>query len=288
MNRRNALKTLGMSGASLVTTALMTDPLPAEAQSSKEGANGGIKPQRKNLNHSMEGYGIPTGPPQQIAMLLYPQFTALDLIGPYTLLAALMNVEVHLVSKKPGLVTSDQGLAVQATTTFDKCPENLTVLFVPGGSQGTIAAMNDPTTRNFLAKKGKAAKYVTSVCTGSILLGAAGLLRGYRATSHWAVRDLLAQLGAKPVKERVVEDRNRITGAGVTAGLDFGLRLAALLRNEKYAKALQLAFEYDPKPLYQAGTPEGAGADIVEMEQAMYAPIRAQMQASAKRITQDW
>lgn len=235
------------------------------------------------MKHDMTGYGIPDGPPQQIAMLVYPHMTALDLVGPNQIFAWMGNVEVHLVWKDKNLIVSDTGIPIQPTMTLKDCPDNLTILFVPGGSRGTIPLMDDAEMLDFLAQKAKTARYVTSVCTGSLLLGAAGLLNGYRATSHWAYRDLLAQMGATPTAERVVEDRNRITGAGVTAGLDFGLRLVSRLRNDKHAKSLQLVLEYDPQPPFQAGTPAGAGADITHMLRTATAPLHEQAEAAALR-----
>lgn len=243
-------------------------------------------PHDPHMKHDMAGYGIPSGPPQQIAMLAYPNMTALDLVGPHQILAALGNVNVHVVWKDTNPLTTDAGLVVRPTMALRDCPDDLTVLFVPGGSRGTVPLMDDPEVVDFLARKGRTARYVTSVCTGSLLLGAAGLLRGYRATSHWGFRDLLPLMGATLVAERVVEDRNRITGAGVTAGIDFGLRLAALLRNEKHAKSLQLTLEYDPQPPYRAGTPSGAGADITHMLLAAFEPTYEQGQAAARRAQQ--
>lgn len=143
--------------------------------------------------------------------------------------------------------------------TFADCPENLEVLFVPGGGPGTVAMMGDVEVHAFLQRHAKTARYLTSVCTGSLVLGSAGLLRGYRATSYWLARDLLGKLGATPVAVRVVEDRNRITGAGVTAGLDLAFVIAARLTGDNYAKAEMLNVEYDPDPPFKAGTPEGAG-----------------------------
>lgn len=286
MNRRELIATLSAAGASLTAAVRLTEEAAA-AQDSHIDPSEPPGPGAK-LPHEMSGYGIPEGPPQQIAMLVYPRMTALDLIGPHTILSALGNVKVHLVWKTRDLVTSDAGVAIQPTATFAECPDNLTVLFVPGGSQGTLALMNDAETLDFLAKKGKSAKYVTSVCTGSLVLGAAGLLRGYRATSHWATRDLLAGLGATPVKARVVEDRNRITGGGVTAGIDFALHLAALLRNEKMAKGLQLAFEYDPQPPFKSGSPGAAPLEVTQMEWAMYSPVRDAMRTAATRAAKRW
>jgi len=226
-------------------------------------------------------YGVPTGPPQQVAMLVYPQMAALDLVGPQTMLASLMNIDIHLVWKNTHTLTTDTGIGILPSTTFANCPDDLTVLLVPGGSDGTLALLQDRETLDFLAKHGKTARYVTSVCTGSLVLGAAGLLRGYRATSHWVVRDQLALWGATPVAERVVQDRNRITGAGVTAGLDLAVHLASLLRNDKYARALELNFEYDPQPPFRAGTPAEAGEEITGMLSAIYSPFVEKARAIA-------
>jgi cyclohexyl-isocyanide hydratase len=172
---------------------------------------------------------------------------------------------------------------IQPSTTFAECPEQLDVLFVPGGLKGTVAAMDDRDTLDFLASRGRSARYVTSVCTGSLLLGAAGLLRGYRAASHWYVRDLLPLLGASPAAERVVVDRNRLTGGGVTAGIDFGLTLAATLRGEEYARRVQLVIEYDPQPPYRAGTPETAGVAVADEVRRRRAPAIAAAQQAALR-----
>ena len=283
MTRREMALRLGRAGLALSAGSLL-------AASASAGVSPAAAPVAAPMApmHSMEDYGIPAGPPQQIAMLVYPGMTALDLVGPHQILASLMNVEVHLVWKTRDIVTSDVGLPVQPTTTLGKCPDDLTVLFVPGGADGTLAVMNDDAVLDFLARKGSRARYVTSVCTGSLVLGAAGLLRGYRATSHWGFRDMLADFGATPVAERVVEDRNRITGAGVTAGLDFGLHLTDLLRNEKMARAMQLGLEYDPQPPFHAGTPATAGADVVTMEQAMYVPLREKVPAAALKAQKRW
>lgn len=232
--------------------------------------------------HDMSGYGIPTGPPQQIAMLVYPKMTTLDLIGPNQVFDAMGNVKIHLVAKDKTPVVSDSGVPIVPTTTFAECPEKLTVLFVPGGAQGTIAAMRDPATLAFLAKHGKSARYITSVCTGALLLAAAGLLKGYKATTHWAVHDTLSEFGAIPTKARVVEDRNRITGAGVTAGIDFALTLASRLRSEKLARGIALAFEYDPAPPFKNGSPEVSDPSVLAMMKVMYAPVRSGFVAVAK------
>jgi transcriptional regulator GlxA family with amidase domain len=198
-------------------------------------------------------------------MLLYPGLTLLDLIGPQTTLSHVMDV--HLVWKsRDEPVVSDTAIRVLPTTTFDDCPRDLDVLFVPGGP-GMSGAITDADTREFLADRGSRATWVTSVCTGSIVLGAAGLLRGYRATSHWGALDLLPLVGAEPVRDqRVVIDRNRITAGGVTADIDFGLTLVARMMGDRVAKTIQLALEYDPHPPYDAGTPFRPDADAALVE----------------------
>jgi cyclohexyl-isocyanide hydratase len=154
------------------------------------------------------------------------------------------------------------------TTVLRDCPPALDVLFVPGGF-GTFQAMKDAELIEFLKDAAVRAGYITSVCSGSLILGAAGLLEGYRATSHWACRDLLSQFGALPVKARVVADRNRFTGGGVTAGIDFGLTLLAELRGSNAAKQTQLAMEYEPQPPFDAGSPDTAGPELVQAVLAM-------------------
>ena len=202
------------------------------------------------------------GPPVRIAMLLYPGMTALDVAGPQEMLAGLAPGSLYLVARTPGPVPSDTGLGLVATTGFSDCPADLDVLFVPGGD-GTPAQMRDSATLAFLSDRASRARWVTSVCTGSLVLGAAGLLKGYRATSHWCVRDtVLPLLGATPVDARVVCDRNRVTAAGMSAGLDFALALAARLRGEDYARTAQLVAEYAPEPPFTAGSPAAAGLKI--------------------------
>ena len=169
---------------------------------------------------------------EKIAMLIYPGFTALDLFGPHHIFASMMGAEVFIVAKDEQPVETDARIKVTPTATFETCPRDLTVLFVPGGTIGTLAAGADPATRKFLVDRAATSKWITSVCTGSVVLGAAGLLRGYRATSHWIVTKDLEHFGAIPVEERVVVDRNRMTGAGVTSGIDFALSLVKTLRGD--------------------------------------------------------
>jgi cyclohexyl-isocyanide hydratase len=224
---------------------------------------------------------VPTGPPQQIAMVIHPQCIPLDVFGPHAVFAGLGNVQVHLVWKTRDAVVAATGVPLQPTTTFAECPRDLTLLVMPGGLEGGTALMNDPEVMDFLHDRGQHAQYVTSVCTGSLLLGAAGLLRGYRATSHWTVQELLPLFDAEPVTQRVVEDRNRITAGGVTAGIDFGLQVAARLRSVAYAQMLQLLLEYNPQPPFQAGSPDGASAALTDHVRTRRAPaVEAARQAA--------
>ena len=200
-------------------------------------------------------------PQLEIGMLLYPGLTLLDLIGPQTVFSWFANI--HLVWKTTDLIETDTGIGIRPSSTFETCPRDLDILFVPGGF-GQQAVMNDREVLEFLADRASRSKYVTSVCSGSLLLGAAGLLKGYKATSHWAARDGLTAFGAEPVDARVVVDRNRITGGGVTAGIDFGLVILAKLRGDDAAKLTQLAMEYDPEPPFNAGNPKAAGPAVVD------------------------
>jgi cyclohexyl-isocyanide hydratase len=239
-------------------------------------------------SHDMGGMQHPMpDKPEEIAMLIYPGMTALDLIGPQQVFGYVMGANVHLVAKTKDIVVSDTGVAIQPSKTFADCG-NPDIVFVPGGGRGTVALMSDDETLHFLAEKGKTAKLVTSVCSGSLVLGAVGLLRGYKATSHWAVRDILPLLGAELVTSRVVQDRNRITSGGITAGIDFGLRIAAQLRGDDYARALELTLEYDPQPPFGSGTPEKAPANIEKMSRAMYEPLHAAARDAAIVAKQKW
>lgn len=194
----------------------------------------------------------------EVAMLLYPGVTILDLIGPQAVLASSCNV--HVVWKNTDLLETDSGIVMKATSTLEDCPQDLDVLFVPGGE---FSIMRDEEVLHFLADRGSRARYVTSVCGGSIVLGAAGLLQGYEATSHWTATDKLPLFGATPAPGRVVRDRNRISGGGVTAGIDFGLVLLAELLGEEVAKMIQLMLEYDPAPPFEAGSPAKAGPEVL-------------------------
>ncbi len=199
--------------------------------------------------------------PLHIAFLLFPNVTQLDLTGPAQVLSRLGNARLDLVWKTLDLVPTDAGFSILPTATFADVP-HADVLCVPGGF-GTNAVIADDAAMAWVRTVGTDATWVTSVCTGSLILGAAGLLEGYRAGCHWAQRDMLPLFGAIPVAERTVVDRNRVTGGGVTAGIDFALTLTAMIRGEAHARAVQLALEYDPAPPFDSGSPARAGPDLV-------------------------
>lgn len=199
----------------------------------------------------------------QIGFLIYPGVIQLDVTAAYQVFAFPPNITVHLVWKTLTPITSNEGLILLPTVTLADCPL-LDVICVPGGGVGQVEVMQDQAVLDFLNRQAATAQYITSVCTGSLILAAASLLQGYKATCHWAFRDQLASLGVEVVPERVVVDRNRITGAGVTSGLDLGLTLVGLLCGEPTAKMTQLMLEYQPEPPFNAGTPETAGAEVVQ------------------------
>jgi len=195
-----------------------------------------------------------------IGMLLFPNITQLDLTGPYVVFSRMPDTRVAVIAATPAPVRTEWGLTITPDAAFDVAPE-LDVLCVPGG-WGVNAMLEDAPFLSFVRERAARARYVTSVCSGALLLGAAGLLRGYRATTHWMSVDLLPQLGAIPLRERVVADRNRITAAGVTAGIDLGLVIASELFGEQTAQEIQLAIEYDPAPPFASGSPRTAPARV--------------------------
>ncbi|WP_285711843.1 DJ-1/PfpI family protein [Erythrobacter oryzae] len=197
----------------------------------------------------------------QIAFLPFPGMTQLDMTGPAQFLARLPGASVHYVSGNLDPVPTDAGFSIVPTATYADIPAP-DIVCVPGGI-GVASVMNDEAAMAWLRQAGSTATWVTSVCTGALILGAAGLLKGYRATTHWAWHHHLALFGAEPVHARTVIDRNRVTGGGVTAGIDFALTLIAEIAGEEVAKALQLGFEYDPAPPFDAGSPEKAGPEFV-------------------------
>lgn len=218
----------------------------------------------------------------QIGFLLFPRVQQLDLTGPYEVFASLPDARVHLVARSAEPVTTATGLVLIPTATFAGCPA-LDMLCVPGGA-GVNDLLRDAETLGFVRRQAAGSRYVTSVCTGALVLGAAGLLRGRRATTHWNAHDLLAGFGAVPVHGRVVRDGNLLTGGGVTAGIDFALTLAAELAGREAAEAIQLNLEYAPAPPFQAGTPDTAPPHVVERVRARSAAVRAEREQLVAEI----
>ncbi len=262
LNRRDALRLLAFASAAGAF------PQPLRAAESPGAKPLHVHPQQQLRMGS-----------EQIAILVYPEFTALDALGPHYALAGMMGATVRFVAKTLDLVpcegASKGGFCVKPHLTFADCPDNLDLLLVPGGLTGTFAAIEDAATLKFLASRGARAKMVGSVCTGSLMLGAAGLLKGRKATSHWQMLEVLKTCGATPVAERIVFDGNdRVTAAGVSAGLDLGLELVRRYRGDFYAKGLQLLGEYDPQPPFPGGgNPRTADKLAVDMLNTMHAPL---------------
>lgn len=225
-------------------------------------------------------------PTLHIGFLLFPKVTQLDLTGPAQILSRVPGAQVHLVWQRLEPVVTDVGFSINPTVSFADCPP-LDVLCVPGGF-GVGAQLGDAITLDFLRHQAATARYVTSVCNGALILGAAGLLQGYKSACHWMWRDMLPAFGAEPVDARVVRDRNRLSGGGVTAGIDFGLTLAAELAGDETAKLLQLMFEYDPAPPFECGSPEKAGASRVaqlrELQAKRIDDVRLQVEAAAAQL----
>jgi cyclohexyl-isocyanide hydratase len=218
----------------------------------------------------------------QIGLLVFPDFTQLDLTGPVQVFSSIPNADVHLIWKHIEPIQSDGPIVLTPTTTFANCPR-LDVICVPGG-YGTDALMEDGDVLDFLRKQANEASYVTSVCTGSLVLGAAGLLDGYRAATHWSAREALPAFGAMLSTERVCIDRNRITGGGVTAGIDFALTLVALLVDQHTAEAVQLRLEYNPAPPFHSGSPDTAPPDVVAAMKTKMAAGQARRLEVVRRV----
>jgi cyclohexyl-isocyanide hydratase len=210
--------------------------------------------------------------PLQIGLVIFPKVTQLDLTGPLQVFSSVPGARVHLIWKRIEPVASDTVLTLTPTMTFADCPQ-LDVICVPGGV-GTDDMINDEEMLAFLRRQAAGAKYITSVCTGSMVLGAAGLLKGYRATTHWTAMEFLAAFGAIPTKTRVCVDRNRITGGGVTAGIDFALTLVSIMLDRETAEAVQLRLEYNPAPPFNAGSPDTAPPEVVARFSEKIAPSR--------------
>ncbi len=202
-----------------------------------------------------------------IGLLVFPNITQLDMTGPYEVFIKYPDCTVHLIWKSRDPVAAGGGMQIIPTTTYAECPD-LDIICVPGGA-GMNPLLNDVETLEFIKRMAFSARYVTSVCTGSLVLGAAGLLDGKRATTHWMSHEMLAEFGAIPVSDRVVQDGNIITGGGVTAGIDFALVLAREIYGARAAQKMQLAIEYDPQPPFESGSPSSAPADLVAEVRAL-------------------
>lgn len=216
-----------------------------------------------------------------IGLLLFPEITQLDMTGPYEVFTKIPDAEVHLIWKSVGPVIANGGMKIHADTSYADCPQ-LDLLCVPGGG-GMNALLNDEETLAFLRRQAPGARYVTSVCTGALVLGAAGLLKGKKAATHWMSMDMLKAFGAIPTHERVVTDGKIITGGGVTAGIDFALTVAADLCGADVARAIQLGIEYDPQPPFTAGSPKGAGAEAVAKARTAAAKRQDEREAEVRK-----
>lgn len=229
---------------------------------------------------------MPEFSPIHVSFLLFPNVTQLDLTGPAQVLSRLGNATLDLVARTLDPVPTDAGFSLLPTATFATAPQPM-ILCIPGGF-GTADVVEDAETLAWVRQAATGADWVTSVCTGSLILGAAGLLQGYRATTHWASHHMLERFGAIPVEERIVFDGNRVTGGGVTAGIDFALALTAAIRGEDHARLVQLSLEYDPAPPFDAGSPAGAGPEILARYKAMVIKLRTdsdqRMAAAAARL----
>jgi cyclohexyl-isocyanide hydratase len=219
--------------------------------------------------------------PLQIGLLLFPKVTQLDFTGPLQVFSNVPGAQVHLIWKRIEPVPSDSVLTLTPTISFADCPQ-LDVICVPGGA-GSNDMVNDQEMLDFLRKQAAGAKYITSVCTGSLVLGAAGLLRGYRAATHWTAMEFLSQFGATPENTRVCVDRNRVTGGGVTAGIDFALTLVSVMADRQTAEAIQLRLEYNPAPPFNSGSPDTAPPEVLARLQERNAAGRERRSAANQK-----
>ena len=217
-----------------------------------------------------------------IGFLLFPRLTQLDMTGPFEVLSRLPDATLRTIWKTSGPVRADTGLTLLADTGFAECPQH-DLLCIPGGP-GVAALMEDAEVLAFVQRQAPGLRYLTSVCTGSLVLGAAGLLRGKRATTHWASHDFLAALGAIPEDSRVVRDGSLFTGGGVTAGIDFALTIAAEIAGPETAQAIQLQIEYAPAPPFNAGSPTTAPSPVLASARARGATMRQEREALVARV----
>ncbi|ROT94146.1 DJ-1/PfpI family protein [Altererythrobacter sp. FM1] len=274
----------GITGAAMLAPFLALERAMAQTASAASGSPSLEEQQAMAAQHDtimQDLLGENLFRQEEIAMLVYPKFTALDLVGPHYFFACLFGAKVHLVTTEADLspLASDLGLAIAPTMRMRDVPADLDVLFVPGGTEGTLAAMARPDVMSWVRDRASRARHITSVCTGSMILAKAGLLQGKQATSHWVTRPVLADYGATPVDERVVKDGNIVTGAGVSAGLDFAIALVEMLRGRNYAEALVLQAEYAPEPPIRAGTLDTTSPDVGNMMNLMFAPVAEQFRA---------
>lgn len=225
---------------------------------------------------------------ETILILIYPGFTSLDAIAPQHVFSSMIGAKVKFVAKTLDPVRCEGGFEIIPQLTFDQSPATPTLLMVPGGSTGTLEAINDRPTVDFIRRVGGGATMAGSVCTGSLLLGAAGLLKGYQATCHWQLLELLPLFGAIPSTKRVVFDRNRVTGAGVTAGLDFALELVRYYRGDFYAECVELLSQYDPQPPFpKGGNPATANPAVVSFLNEMHQPFVARAADAIRKAEHD-
>jgi cyclohexyl-isocyanide hydratase len=218
-----------------------------------------------------------------IGFVIFPELTQLDFTGPLQVLARMPQSAMHIVAKSDAPVPSDCGLSLMPTHTFATCPP-LDFICIPGGAAGVARAITDRETIDFVRSRAGAAKYVTSVCTGAFVLGVAGLLKGRRATTHWAYTGLLPLVGATHEKARIVKDGNVITAGGVTSGIDFGLTIMAELAGDAVAQAVQLGIEYDPAPPFDCGHPDRAPEAVKSRLSDRYNSAREAIRAGIEQV----
>jgi len=281
MNRRQFAK-LSLAAMSLAPFVSVTAAINNYAQRKKIANTVSIKAHETFMStENIEMMGD-----EKIAMLLYPGFYAADLVNPQFIFNSMMGAKIYLISPTNDLSPVEAGgISIVPTHTQNECPDDLDILFIPGGASGTLKAMQNKQFIDFIKAKAATAKYITSVCTGSLLLGKADLLKGKKATSHWSTLGLLTGFGAIATKERVVWDGNIVTGGGVTAGIDFGLEILAKLRGQQYAEAIQLQAEYDPAPPFDSGSPEKASPLIHNIIKDMFAPLIIDMEQNINPTT---
>jgi cyclohexyl-isocyanide hydratase len=219
----------------------------------------------------------------KLGFVIFPDLTQLDLTGPLQVLARLPDSTTFIVAKSISPVPSDCGLSLLPTHTFANCPA-LDLICIPGGVKGAIGAIGDRETIDFVRRQASTAKYVTSVCTGAFVLGVAGLLKGRRATTHWAYTELLPLVGATYEKARIVQDGNLFTAGGVTAGVDFGLSIAAEIAGDTVARTIQLGIEYDPAPPFDSGHPDRAPEAIKAALVDRYQKARSTLRDSITQV----